>query len=260
MIKDFFIKIFQGLFIGVSLVLPGMSAGTALIILGFYRTFLKDISELKIKRYLVMALGMVGGIKFCAFVVTRMLELYPNIIVSFLMGMLIASIKLILTPDKLIRPKIIFVIFMVIGFFISWNFISQPLVAVSGTAPESPIFLFAGGILTSVTMLLPGVSGSSVLIMINLYDSLLKSVNNMDIWPNLILFAFGLVSGVLFFSRIITVLYNKYQGFVSYFLAGLLLGSIKALLPDAFSIFVPLSIISGLLLVLLLTRNRPQNN
>ena len=263
MAKDFLTaliyKLFQGTFIGITLVLPGMSAGTALIILGFYRAFLKDISELKVKRYFVMAFGMVVGVLISAFFITKMLELYPSILVSFLLGMLIASVKLVLTPDKFIKPNFIYIIFTIIGFIITWN-ISQPIVAFSGTLPQSPFIFFAGGVLTSATMLLPGVSGSAVLIMINLYDNLLKSVVNMVIWPNLFVFTLGLIAGVLLFSRIITTLYNRFQGYVSYFLAGLLIGSTKALFPEELNIFVIISAICGLTLVILLTGNKPQEN
>lgn len=251
-------KLLQGIFIGVSLILPGMSGGTALIILGFYRSFLKDISELKIKRYLVVAVGLAGGVLGSAMVITKLLTYYPNLIVSFLMGMLLASIKLVITPVNKTDLKYYYLFFSVIGFLIAWNFISEPLAQIPDTPNDSGFLFFGGGILTSATMLLPGVSGSSVLIILNLYDDLLRAVVNFEIWPKLILFTFGLTIGIIVFARLITSLYNMYRGQVSFFLAGLLLGSTKALIPSELNGGVALAILAGLLTVLSLTRNRQE--
>ncbi len=256
MLINIVLKLLQGAFIGISLILPGMSGGTALIILGFYRKFLKDISQLKIKRYLVIAIGMATGVLVSAIIITKLLNHYPNLIVSFLMGMLLASIKLVLSPGIQTNFKLHNIIFSIIGFIIAWSIISEPLAQIPDTPNDSGLLFFGGGILTSATMLLPGVSGSSILIILNLYDDLLRAVVNFEIWPKLVLFTLGLTAGMLLFARVITSLYNRYQGPVSLFLAGLLLGSTKALLPDKVDASVLLLILAGFLIVSLLTRNR----
>ncbi|MFY9113632.1 MAG: DUF368 domain-containing protein [Dethiobacteria bacterium] len=252
------LKLLQGIFIGVSLVLPGMSGGTALIILGFYHRFLDDISRLKIKKYLLVAIGVIIGVFGCALTITKLLYSYPNYVVTFLMGMLLASIILVLAPLKGNRLNIFYLLFAFVGFALAWIIVGDPLVQIKETADHNVYFLFGSGIITAATMLLPGVSGSSLLILLNLYDELLNAVVTLKIWPKLIVFSLGLSIGIILFARIITILYRKYKAPVSLFLAGLLFGSTKALIPEKYDIYLIIPLLAGFLLVHLLSRTKSQ--
>ncbi len=246
------LKLLQGAFIGMSLVLPGMSGGTALIILGLYRQFLDDISMFRIKRHLILALGVALGVLVCAFILTELLGQSPDYLVSFLLGMLLASIKLLLAPLKKEQIRIYYLLFTLAGFLIAWTVVGDPIGQVSDASLQSPFLFLGGGILTSATMLIPGLSGSSILIMLNLYEDLLQAVAGFSIWPNLILFSLGLVTGIILFARLISSLYNKYQAPVSFFLSGLLLGSTKALFPSFIDPLIILLVIAGFSTVLLI--------
>jgi len=252
-IKNLFFKLLQGSFIGISLVLPGMSGGTALIILGLYRNFLKDISELNIKRYIIIGVGIAVGVLVCALFITRLLDYYPDLLVSFLMGMLIASIRIVFAPLRRDQLRIFYLLFAGIGFAAAWTVVGEPIAQVPDTPDESIFMFFTGGVLTSATMLLPGVSGSSILIIINLYDNLLQAVVKFEIWPSLVFFVLGLGIGVILFARLILSLYNRFQGAVSFLLAGLLLGSTKALIPGSFGPGVVIFAIAGFLIIFMLT-------
>ena len=250
-------KLLHGIFIGISLVLPGMSGGTALIILGTYQRYVQDISELQIKKHIITAMGIAGGVVLCALIISELLELYPDLIVSFLMGMLLASIKIVFAPLNKSQLKLTYLLFTGIGIAIAWTIVGEPLAQVPASPTDSILPFFGGGILTSATMLLPGVSGSSLLIMLNLYDDLLLAVSNFVIWPTLIVFCIGLGLGILLFARIISTLYQQYKAPVSFLLSGLLLGSTKALIPGEFSAPVLLLFIAGFLVVYFLSgRNK----
>lgn len=252
------LKLLQGIFIGVSLVLPGMSGGTALIILGFYHRFLDDISKFNIKKYFLVAVGVVIGVFGCALTITKLLDSYPNHIVAFLMGMLLSSIILVLNPLKGSRLNVFYLLFAFAGFALAWIIVGDPLVQVKEIADHNLYFLFGGGIVTAATMLLPGVSGSSLLILLNLYDELLHALVTLKIWPKLVIFSLGLGLGIIISARIITVLYKKYKAPVSLFLAGLLLGSTKALIPEKYDLYLLIPLLAGFLLVHLLSRNKNQ--
>ncbi|NLI69341.1 MAG: DUF368 domain-containing protein [Firmicutes bacterium] len=252
------LELLQGIFIGVSLVLPGMSGGTALIILGFYHRFLEDISKFNIKKYFLVAVGIVIGVFACALTVTRLLNSYPNQIVTFLMGMLLASIILVLNPLKGNRLNVFHLLFAFVGFALAWMIVGEPLVQMQETADHNLYFLFGCGIVTAATMLLPGVSGSSLLILLNLYDELLQALVNLEIWPKLVVFALGLAAGLVVFARIISMLYKKFKAPVSLFLAGLLLGSTKALFPEKYDLHLLIPLLAGFLLVHLLSRDKSQ--
>ncbi|NLZ27923.1 MAG: DUF368 domain-containing protein, partial [Firmicutes bacterium] len=91
-----------------------------------------------------------------------------------------------------------------------------------------------------------------------LYDELLHALVNLEIWPKLVVFSLGLVAGIIVFARIITMLYKKYKAPVSLFLAGLLLGSTKALIPEKYDLYLLIPLLAGFLLVHLLSRNKSQ--
>ncbi len=243
-------QLFQGIFLGVSLVLPGMSAGTALIILGRYRRFLRDISSFFIKPYILLGIGAVGGVLLGASLITALLEKYPDIVVSLLLGMLLASVMLVLKPLNEKKYRLIYAVPLLMGLTLSWNLIKEPIASIPLEPTTSVFLIFLAGILVSATMLLPGVSGSSLLIMMNLYDDMLYFVNHL-VWTKLFIFSGGLLIGVLLFAKIIHIFYYRYQYSTAFFLAGLLIGSSRALLPSYMGFDVITFFMAGVFLVII---------
>ncbi len=235
------IKIFQGAFIGVALVLPGLSAGTVILILGFYRQFLDDISTINVKPYLPMLVGAFGGIIAGVSVISYLLEQFNIAITGFLLGMLLASVPTVLncrsgfktpgsaaeTAKKYLWP----LIFMVAGLITTWFVICEPTRTITIFPQGGYLHFFLGGILASATLLLPGVSGSAMLIIINLYSDVIYAVSSWQ-WTNLGFLAAGFGIGLLALARLLSALYRRYQRTISFLLAGLIIGSTRALLPD----------------------------
>ncbi len=249
-------KLLQGIFVGVSLVLPGMSGGTAFIILGMYRKLVEDISSLKIKPYFLLGVGALAGVLLGSSLVTSILKSYPDLLVSLLLGMLLASVSLVLKPLSLKNFRIVHAVPVFLGFLLAWKVVDEPITQVPLSPTESwPLIFIAGG-LVSATMLLPGVSGSSLLIMMNLYDDMLFFVNHL-VWSKLLVFSLGLLTGVLVFSRIISSLYRHLQYPVSFFLVGLLLGSTRALFPAYWGIELIAMALLGAGIVFLISQKSP---
>ncbi len=250
-------KIIQGIFLGISLVLPGMSVGTALIIMGMYREFLSDLSKIIIKKYLPVAAGVFMGIAVSVRGIDYLLRNYPDYMVSFLTGMILSSVWLVFRPlDKSNTPTMLLNSGWALGgFLLAWSIASQPLdmAGVEHHHNTSLLFLFTGGLLTSITMLLPGLSGSSLLIMIGLYDDLLRSVMDFA-WVQIIVFGTGVIAGMLIFPRNIIFVYNRFQTRMTFLIAGLLAGSTRALLPGMFNGAVLFFIACGAALVLLINK------
>jgi len=246
-------KLLQGVLVGVSLVLPGMSAGTAFILLGRYRRFIDDLSALNLKPYMVLATGAAGGVILCAFFIESLLDDYPNLVVSFLMGMLLASVTLVLKPLDHKKFRGYHAVPVMAGLFLAWNVVGEPLTRVSSPPVDSLALILLAGVVVSATMLLPGVSGSSLLIMMNLYDDMLYFVNHL-VWPQLLVFSAGVILGVLVFSRVISYLYYRNRYLVAFFLSGLLIGSTRALIPEQLVLEVVISFLAGAGLVIFLSR------
>jgi len=234
-------EVIKGMFIGIALILPGLSAGTVIIILGFYRRFLEDLAGLHIKPYLLMLIGAAVGVLAGVFFINFLLDHYYTAIMAFILGMLIASIPLVVSCNNyktlrsiyFIRIIIWPVLLGVIGFYITWFIICEPARTFTVIPPGGHLHFFIGGTLSSATMVLPGVSGSSILIIMNLYDDVIRAISTFQ-WKNLGFLVAGFSLGLIGFARLLSALYRRYQKAISFLLAGLILGSTRALLPVSF--------------------------
>ncbi len=257
------LKVLQGAFIGVALILPGLSAGTVIVILGFYRQFLEDLSSLRIKPYLPMLGGAIGGIIAGVSVISYLLEQYTLLIMAFLLGMLLASVPTVLScrfnfknsgPAGELKKYIWPLILGTAGFITTWYVICEPERTFTVFPPGGLLHFFLGGALASATMLLPGVSGSAILIIINLYEDVIFAVRSWQ-WLNLGVLTAGFAVGLLGLARVLSALYRRYQHAISFLLAGLILGSTRILLPPHLSVGIIIAATAGALLVLYFTRN-----
>ena len=257
------LKILQGAFIGVALILPGLSAGTVIVILGFYRQFLDDLSALRFKPYLPMVAGAAGGIIAGVSVISYLLAQYNAAITAFLLGMLLASVPTVLNcrlsfkipaAFPVLKAHIRFLLLGLAGFIVTWYIICEPERTFTVLPPGGYLHFFLGGTLASATMLLPGVSGSSILIIMNLYDEVIFAVHTWQ-WPRLVFLAAGFLVGLLGLARLLSALYRRFRTGISFLLAGLILGSTRILLPERFSLVFLLFAAAGALAVLYFTRH-----
>jgi len=262
------LQLLKGTFIGLALILPGLSAGTVILILGFYRQFLEDVSTLNFKPYLILFGGVAAGGLLGVFTISYLLEHFSVMITSFLLGMLLASVPTVLncrqsvnlaeippaaggetiSPEKpesnkaAGKPKARMflkeyawpIIFGIAGFLITWFIICEPTRTLTVFPQGGLLHFFIGGTLASATMLLPGVSGSSILIILNLYDNVIFAITSWQ-WLRLISMGAGFIIGLLGLARLLSALYRRYQTAISFLLAGLILGSTRILLPDQFT-------------------------
>ena len=249
------IKILQGAFIGVALILPGLSAGTIILILGFYRKFIDDLASLRLKPYLPMLIGAAAGALAAVYTISYLLERYNLAVMGFLLGMLLASIPTVINYRNEKSVKLWPVILGIAGLIITWFVVCEPTHTFTVLPPGGLFHFFLGGTFASATMLLPGVSGSSVLIIMNLYDDVIYAISHWQ-WLKLTFLIAGFAVGLFGLARLLSALYRRYQTAISFLLAGLILGSTRALLPTSISIAFIFAAAAGAFLVLCITRNR----
>ena len=248
-------KIMQGMFIGLALVLPGLSGGTVILILGFYRRFLEDIASFNFKPYFLLAVGIIIGGLFGVYTISFLLEHFSVVIMSFLLGMLLASAPMVINSrgSKALRPQPI--VLGILGFLLTWFYICEPARSFTVLPPGGFLHFFLGGTLASATMLLPGVSGSSILIIMNLYDDVIHAVSNWQ-WLKLGFLASGFAVGLFGLARLLSALYRRYQTAISFLLAGMILGSTRILMPAQFSLTFFIFAAAGAVIVLYFTRKK----
>jgi putative membrane protein len=234
----------KGFCMGASDVVPGVSGGTMAFILGIYeelidaiRSFdlrsLKLLVTLKIRLLLdhvswqfLMAVGI--GILTAIFTLSRvlawLLQNRPVLIWSFFLGLILASV---LSVSRRVVSWRVLTWFSLLGG-ITGTYFLVGLVPVS--TPSDPWFLFFCGAIAICAMILPGISGSFILVLLGKYQFVLEAVNQRDF---LVLFivAAGACVGIIAFSRLLGWLLRNYHDLMVAVLIGLMLGSLRKVWP-----------------------------
>lgn len=247
---DFAVK---GFFMGSSDVLPGISGGTIALILGIYERLIdaikginitfarplfsylfkwdkKSLSDLKsalkpmdLKFLIPLIIGDTTAFILGAKIIKSLLDSHTIAAYSFFVGLITVSIKILLR--KVDGKSYVNFIMTIIGGIIG----AILALSISISAPHTLIFLFSSAIVTICAMLLPGISGSYVLLILGQYNYMLGVLNNFSKPKNLItiaVFILGLLTGLILFSRVISYLLKKHHKGTMSFLVGLMLGSL----------------------------------
>lgn len=237
----------RGFAMGASDVVPGVSGGTVALILGIYSDLIANIglgskalgSLLKgdvsgfVERLrgvdwfflLPLLAGIGGAVVLMAGIIEEALHDYPEAMAGLFFGLVLGSI--VVAQNLLFHPDAsYFVTTIAVGIitFILLGAQSGPI------ADPSPIALVVSGSLAICAMILPGISGSFILLMIGMYAAVLNAVNDRD-FVSIALIGLGAVVGLALFSTLLTALLTRYHDRVMAVLIGLMLGSLRVLWP-----------------------------
>lgn len=246
-------ELLQGFGLGVAIVLPGLSGGTAALIMGIYRQLVDDISRFRFGPHLALGGGVVAGLLGGARAVAWLLETAPDLLSSFLLGVLLVTAWVAFRAFR--RPGPAGLLAWVIGVTLALAVATQPLgrQAVGGgiNGPQALV----GGAAASAAMMLPGFSGGTLLILLGFYDDMLGAVNQFN-WYILALFSVGGLAGILGISRLVSRLLALYPIPLGLFLAGLVLGSTRAVIPGRFGVAEGFALALGVMMTWTATRGR----
>ncbi len=243
--REYIRIVLSGFAMGICEIIPGVSGGTMAFILGIYEELIQSIRDLTepdfiqavtkfdIKRifeivnwkFLVaLVVGMLTAILTLSSALEWLLHNRPSLIWSFFFGLVISSIYIVGQRIKQWTPATIglFVV-AAVGFFF---FVSS----VSASTPNGKWFLVVAGAIAICAFILPGVSGSFILVVLGKYDDVLGAVNDRDILT-LGLVAIGCLFGLLTFARVVGWLFERYHDAVVAALMGLMLGSLRLIWP-----------------------------
>lgn len=261
-----FVELFiKAIPIGMSNTLPGISGGTMALVLKIYDRLVNGIKRIKLKILLPVLLGAVFGVGLGAKTVTSLLESQPGLITAFLLGLILASSKVTFVQIEEINWKSITLI--IVGLMIALIY-SADISAGLDRVDISLITVFLGGAIGSTAMILPGISGGTVLIMLGLYRRILTAISSV-LDPILALelttvpffelkilisFGVGISGGLLLFSWLLSYLLNNFRSLLMSSLTGLILGSMRSVLPNQFGLNELLGFGLGILTIYLLDR------
>lgn len=251
--KEAFILYLKGMAMGIADLIPGVSGGTIAFIVGIYEDLLQAVSSINKETFkhfkengfwsALETIHLKFGVVLFAGILTSMLTLarvmhyliteQPIVTWAFFFGLIVASIPLIWKqiPNEKVPKKIP----KKIGFLIFGTVFAYLVVGmIPVTTPDASWFITLCGIIGITAMILPGISGSFLLLMMGKYElitSALKSPTNMENIKILILFSIGTVTGLLTFSRFLKYLLERFRIETMAFLTGVLLGSLRKVWP-----------------------------
>ncbi|MCA0901175.1 DUF368 domain-containing protein [Microbulbifer agarilyticus] len=234
----------RGLAMGAADVVPGVSGGTIAFITGIYQELLDSLSKIgphtvvsvfrngiaatwrEINGSFLLALfsGVLISIFSLAKLISFLLENYPILVWSFFFGLILASVVPI--ARRVMHWQWSSWLALVSGVVLA--------ILVSEMRPTeivaTPYTLFFSGALAICAMILPGISGSFILLMIGIYPQVISAVHELEIGA-LVWFAAGAGCGLLLFSRVLSWLMHRFPSVTLSFLVGVLLGSLKIVWP-----------------------------
>ena len=267
------ILIIKGFFIGIANIIPGVSGGTIALIVGVYERLIEAISHFtknikeNIKFILPIGIGIAISILTLSNVIDKSYKTYPFATTLFFIGLVLGGIpfgyKKIKEKAKISNWIIFLITFsLVIIMSLLGNTETFSTVSLDNLNLLGYIKLLLVGILASATMIIPGVSGSLVLMLIGYYYPIISVLKDLTKFNNLssnllivIVFGIGVLIGVIVLAKIIEMLFNKYENKTYYGVLGFICASVFAIPISTFMkityVFVPLEFIIGLILLIL---------
>jgi putative membrane protein len=223
------------------MLIPGVSGGTMAILLGMYDELISALSKLRaqFKRNSLLLLqfliGAGAGILLLSGPLLTALTLWTKPVLFFFTGAIIAGIPPIYRKVRVVRikPKNILVAAVGAAVAVATEYLPSGLFSPSsggGFDPIACVLLFVAGFVIAIALILPGISGSYVLLMLGMYDLTLTAIRNADL-PYLLPLAAGVLVGTFATAGALDSLMQKHPQFIYMLIIGFMLGSVAQIFP-----------------------------
>jgi putative membrane protein len=243
-IKDYLVIGLKGMAMGAADAVPGVSGGTIAFISGIYEELITTISNIDINllktipkegfavfwsklngNFLVALLcGIIVSFVTFMQLAKYLIENQPVLIWSFFFGLIIASIYFIGKQIK--KWNLPVIISLILGAAVAFYISTLPPLS----SNSSSWFLLFAGAIAICAMILPGISGSFILLILGAYKTLSDAIHDLD-FKKIALFAVGAVVGLLSFSRVLKWLFKNYHNSTLAVLTGFIFGSLNKVWP-----------------------------
>ncbi len=243
-VKDYAQLFLKGMAMGGADIIPGVSGGTIAFITGIYERLLNAINSIDAEAFKLLIkfrwqelwrhvdgsflVTLVGGILLSiislAKLISFLLESYPIQLWSFFFGLIIIASFSVAREIKTWRLKVILagLIGIAVAYFVT--------VATPAETPTAFWFIFLSGAIAICAMILPGISGSFILLILGKYTYIINAIKELDI-ITIVVFAIGCVVGLLSFARVVAWLLKRHHDMAVSLLAGFMLGSLNKIWP-----------------------------
>lgn len=243
--KDYLVIMLKGIAMGAADVVPGVSGGTIAFISGIYEELLSSISNVNLNLFKTLKnkglkaawkqlngsflaslfVGIFISIVSLAKVISLLLVSHPILLWSFFFGLVLASV--IYIGKQVTKWDFIAIFLVVLGAGSAYYITTlNPMVSEN----SSTLFMFFAGAIAVCAMILPGISGSFILVLLGAYKPVLAAINNRDL-VTIAAIGLGAIVGLLSFSRVLKYLFANYKNYTLAVLTGFIIGSLNKIWP-----------------------------
>ena len=240
---DFLSRIVKGLVVGVANIIPGVSGGTMAVVMGIYDKLIGAVSDLRkdfknsVLYLLPIGIGAVLGIVLFSHLIEFLLRDFTMPTNIFFLGLILGSIPMIY--HRAVREKfkrsvasvfISFAIMMVMTLL--QNVSDEGKYLITTLTVGSAVRLLLSAAVAAACMIMPGISGSMVMVLLGVYTSVLTAISSLNI-PILVPVAVGVLIGIFAGAKIIDICMKRYEQQTYFAILGLIAGSILPILLNA---------------------------
>lgn len=266
-LKELIERFIQGFCMALADSVPGVSGGTIAFIMGFYDKFINSLDNLlrgdskekkqALKFLIKLGIGWIVGFLISATILSTLFNSKIYVLSSLFLGFIIFAIPVVIREEKdEVIGKYKNIIFLVLGmlFVVLISFLNS-----NGSLMEIGhlnklnlglmIYVFLAGDIAITAMILPGISGSTLLLIFGLYIPIMNAVKNIlkfdfSYIPVLIIFGLGIVVGCLTSVKLLRKCLEKYRSQTIYTVIGMMLGSIYAIAMGPTTLDEPMKMLS----------------
>lgn len=234
-------NIFRGMLIGATDLVPGVSGGTVALLLGIYERLVTAIDGLTTREWkkhllFLIPLGLGVGISILSLshLFSWLMETYTKPTFFFFVGLILSIIpQLLVQADfkKNFRAShYVLLIIAAVLVALTGVFTPDQTKVMTDLSWQQYLYLFISGWIASSALILPGISGSLMLLLLGAYATVIDSVKTLN-FPILITVGLGIIVGLLLTSKLIRYLFQNYRTLTYAILIGLVVGSIFVVYP-----------------------------
>ncbi len=244
-IGDYFILLIKGACMGIADLIPGVSGGTVAFITGIYEELVKSINSIdrQALRFLIkfrikalwehtngwFLLCVLAGVAVSVLGLSRLIHFLiktePIAVWSLFFGLILISSLSV--GKKIVDRSLTTLVFVPVGIITGFLVVS---IAPFDHTPNNFFFIFISGAIAICAMILPGISGSFILLILGKYYVVLGALKDFDV-VLILTFISGCVVGILSFSRVVSFLFDRYHDKTIAVLSGFMLGSLYKVWP-----------------------------
>lgn len=259
-VKDFIMNFINGFCMALADSVPGVSGGTIAFLLGFYDKFIGSLDDLfrgnmekkkeALKFLIKLGCGWVVGFLIAASVLAKFFNTKIYTMSSLFLGFILFAIPVVIREEKnTIKGKYKHLIFLLLGITVVVGI--SLLTSTGGMNVDinnfnigTIIYVFIAAMIAISAMILPGISGSTLLLIFGLYIPIMTRVKalisfDFSALPILIIFGLGMVAGILTFTKLIRKCLEKYRSQTVFAILGMMIGSMYSIVMGPTTLDVP---------------------